>query len=101
MDAYPSITFTSTEVERVDEDTFRVTGDLTIKGITKPVAVDFEYTGAAVDPFGNHRIGLEGRTTVNRKDWGVSWDAPLEAGGVLVGDKVVLEFDVSAIRDDA
>ena len=77
-----------------------MTGDLTIKGVTKPVTVDFEYTGTAVDPYGNTRIGLEGTTTVNRKDWGVNWNAALEAGGVLVSEKVTLEFEVSAIRTD-
>ena len=65
------------------------------------VIVIFEYTGSAVDPFQNSRIGFEGKTTVNRKDWGVSWNAALEAGGVLVGEKVTLEFDVSAIRSDS
>jgi polyisoprenoid-binding protein YceI len=98
MEAYPEIRFVSTATDRVDADHYRVTGDLTIKGITKSVAVDFEYTGAAVDPYGNQRVGFEGTTTINRKDWGVSWNAALEAGGVLVGEKVVLEFEVSAIR---
>jgi polyisoprenoid-binding protein YceI len=98
MENYPEIAFISTSVEQVDHDTYRVAGDLTIKGVTKPVRVDFEYTGSAVDPFGNQRIGFEGRTTVNRKDWGVNWNAALEAGGVLVSEKVTLEFEVSAIR---
>ncbi len=98
METYPEIRFASTAVEQVDADSFKVTGDLTIKGVTKPVTVAFEYTGSAIDPFQNQRIGLEGKTTVNRKDWGVSWNAALEAGGVLVGEKVTLEFDVSAIR---
>ena len=98
MENHPDITFVSTGVEPVDAETYRVTGDLTIKGVTKPVTVDFEYTGAAVDPFGNQRLGLEGKTTVNRKDWGVNWNAALEAGGVLVSEKVTLEFEVSAIR---
>jgi polyisoprenoid-binding protein YceI len=101
MENHPKITFASTTVERVDEDVYRVTGDLTIRGVTQPVSFDLEYTGAAVDPFGNQRIGFEGRTTINRKDWGVNWNAALEAGGVLVGEKVTLEFDVSAIRDQA
>jgi polyisoprenoid-binding protein YceI len=101
MENYPEITFASTAVEQLDPETYRVTGDLTIKGVTKPVTVDFEYTGSATDPFGNHRIGLEGKTTVNRKDWGVNWNAALEAGGVLVSEKVTLEFEVSAIRTDA
>lgn len=98
MDRYPTITFTSTSVEQVDHARYRVTGDLTIKGVTKPVTVDFDYTGAAVDPYGNQRVGFEGRTTVNRKDWGVNWNVALDAGGVLVSEKVTLEFEVSAIR---
>jgi polyisoprenoid-binding protein YceI len=65
------------------------------------VTVDVEYTGTAVDPCGNQRIGLEGSTTVNRKDWGVSWNAALDSGGVLVSEKVTLELEVSAIRTDA
>ena len=98
MDTYPEITFASTAVEQVDAENYRVTGDLTIKGVTKPVTVDFEYTGTAVDPYNNQRIGFEGKTTINRKDWGVNWNAALEAGGVLVSEKVTLEFEVSAIR---
>ena len=101
METYPEIKFASTAVEKVDDDNYRVTGDLTIKNVTKPVTVDFEYTGTAVDPFQNQRIGFEGSTTVNRKDWGVNWNAALDAGGVLVSEKVTLEFDVSAIRTEA
>ena len=98
METYPEIRFVSTAVERLDDQDYRVAGDLTIKGTTRPVTVDLEYTGAAVDPFGNSRIGLEGTATINRKDWGVTWNAPLETGGVLVGEKVTLEFEVSAIK---
>jgi polyisoprenoid-binding protein YceI len=98
MATYPTIEFVSTSVEAIDEEHYRVTGDLTIKGVTKPVTVDFEYTGTAVDPYNSTRIGLEGKTVINRKDWGVNWNATLEAGGVLVSEKVTLEFEVSAVR---
>jgi len=98
MDRYPEIRFATTEVEAAGGGSFRVTGDLTIKDVTKPVTFDLELTGPAEDPFGNRRIGLEGSVVVNRKDWGVSWNAALEAGGVLVSEKVTLELDVSAIK---
>ncbi|HEU5037039.1 MAG TPA: YceI family protein [Nocardioides sp.] len=97
-DENKEITFTSTKVE-LDGDDWVVTGDLTINGVTKPVTVPFELTGSAQDPFGNIRIGFEGGTAINRKDWGVTWNAALETGGVLVSEKVKLEFDVSAIRN--
>lgn len=98
METYPEISFVSTSVEQTGDDEYQVTGDLTIKGVTKPVSIEFEYSGTAVDPYGNTRIGLDGTTTVNRKDWGITWNAALEAGGVLVGEKVTLEFEVSAVR---
>src|SRR3546814_3891338 len=91
---HPSITFVSTKVER-DGDDWAVTGDLTIKGVTKPVTVPFEFTGSAQDPFGNIRVGFEGEIAVNRKDWGLSWNAALETGGVLVSEKIKLKFDRS------
>jgi polyisoprenoid-binding protein YceI len=96
-ETYPEITFVATGVDRVDDGVWRVTGDLTIKGVTKPVSVDFESTGSARDPFGNLRVGFEGGVTINRKDWGLEWNAALETGGVLVSEKIKLEFDVSAI----
>ena len=99
MEKYPEIHFTSTSVELAGPSTYRVTGDLTIKGVTKPVSFDLEYTGAAVDPFQNQRVGFEGSATVNRKDWGINWNAALEAGGVLVSEKVTLEFEISAVKN--
>jgi polyisoprenoid-binding protein YceI len=98
MDEFPEITFTSTSAEKVSDTDFKLTGDLTVKGVTKPVVIDFEYQGSAKDPFGNLRAGFEGTAQVNRKDFGVTFNAPLETGGVLVGDKITLEFDVSLIR---
>jgi len=96
-ESHTDITFTSTLVERDGTD-WTVTGDLTIKGITKPVTIDFEENGTAQDPFGNTRIGFEGATSINRKDWDLTWNAALETGGVLVSEKIKLEFDVSAIK---
>jgi polyisoprenoid-binding protein YceI len=98
VETYPEITFTSTQVEPVGDDVLRVTGDLFIKGVSKPVTIDFTYEGSAVDPFGNQRVGFEGQLVVNRKDWGLNWNAGLEAGGVLVSEKVTLEFEISAIK---
>ena len=92
------VTFTSTHVQRDGVD-WVITGDLTIKDVTKPVTIVFEPTGSARDPFGNLRVGFEGGTTINRKDWGLSYNAALETGGVLVSEKVKLDFDVSAIRN--
>ncbi len=101
MEKYPTIHFASTAVQRVAPSAFRITGDLTIKDITKALTFDLEYTGAAVDPFGNQRIGLEGGVEVNRKDWGLNWNVALGAGGILVSERVTLEFEVSAIKQAA
>jgi polyisoprenoid-binding protein YceI len=95
---YPKITFVSTSVEKLDEETFRMTGDLTIKDVTKSVSVDFEYSGSATDPYGNQRVGFEGSTVINRKDYGVNFNAVLETGGVMVSEKITLEFEISAIK---
>ena len=99
MDEHPAITFSSTGVRSTGPTSLELTGDLTIKGVTNSVTVPFEYEGAATDPFGNLRAGFEGSVTINRKDYGITWNAALETGGVLVGDKIVLEFEVSAIKN--
>ncbi len=98
MQEYPKITFASTGVRQAGETTFEVTGDLTIKGVTNEITIPFEFEGAAKDPFGNQRVGFEGSATINRRDYGVTWNAALEGGGVLVSDKVTLEFEISAIK---
>ncbi len=94
----PEITFVSTAVER-DGDVWEITGDLTINGVTKAITVPFELTGSAQDPFGNTRVGFEGSTSLNRRDWGMTWNSALETGGVLVSEKIKLELDVSAIKN--
>ena len=98
VEQFPEITFVSTAVEQIDDGEYTVEGDLTIKGETQQVAVDFTLTGSALDPFGNTRVGFEGALALKRSEWGLVWNAALETGGVLVSDKVQLEFDVSAIR---
>jgi polyisoprenoid-binding protein YceI len=98
MDEYPTITFTSTAVEQTGPTTVDLTGDLTIKGVTNSITIPFEFQGAATDPFGNLRVGFEGSTVINRKDYGITWNATLETGGVLVSEKVTLQFEVSAIK---
>ena len=99
MDEFPEITFVSTGVTHTGDTSLELTGDLTIKGTTKPVTVPFEFEGTATDPFGNLRAGFEGSVVINRKDYGITWNAALETGGVLVSDKITLEFDVSAIKN--
>lgn len=98
MDEHPEITFRSTAIAQTGQDSFDVTGDLTIKGVTRTVTIPLTFEGQATDPFGNVRVGFEGSTTINRKDFGVTWNAALETGGVLVSDKVTLEFEISAIK---
>ena len=99
LEEHPQITFVSTGVRQTGDTSLELTGDLTVRGVTNSVTVPFEFEGAATDPFGNLRVGFEGSVVINRKDYGVTWNAALEAGGVLVSEKVTLEFDISAIRN--
>jgi polyisoprenoid-binding protein YceI len=98
MEKYPQISFVATDARQTGATTLELTGDLTIRGVTNTVTIPFEFEGAAVDPYGNLRVGFEGSTVINRKDYGITWNAALESGGVLVGDKITLEFEVSAIK---
>ncbi|HEY3626214.1 MAG TPA: YceI family protein [Terracidiphilus sp.] len=96
---YPQMTFKSTKVERKDEAEYRVTGDLTLHGVTKPVTFAVEGPSApAKDPWGNTRIGLSATTKINRKDFGLNWNAALETGGILVGEDVQISLDVQFIK---
>jgi polyisoprenoid-binding protein YceI len=98
MEEFPEITFRSTGVDQAGDNKFDVTGDLTIRGVSKPVTINFELNGGTQDPWGNFRVGFDGNATINRKDWGVNWNAALEAGGVMVSDKINLEFEVEAVK---
>lgn len=97
VETFPTITFTSTNVV-ANGSSFTVTGDLTIRGVTRPVAVQWELLGVGQDPWGGTRIGFEGTAEISRKDFGLTWNVALEAGGVLVSDNVQLLFDVEAVK---
>ncbi|MEV8392369.1 MULTISPECIES: YceI family protein [unclassified Streptomyces] len=97
-ETFPKMSFRSTSVEQLDAETYRLTGDLTIKDVTRPLTIDLEFNGSATDPFGNERVGFEGSATILRSEWGLTWNAALETGGVMVSDKVKLSFDISAIK---
>ncbi|MEU6659775.1 YceI family protein [Streptomyces sp. NPDC046821] len=98
-DEFPSMTFRSTSAKALGGDDYQITGDLTILGTTKPLTIDLEFNGSATDPFGNARVGFEGKATILRSEWGLTWNAALETGGVLVSDKIKLAFDISAIKN--
>lgn len=95
---YPTISFTSTRVEPKGDNNYRVLGLLNMHGVEKEVTFDAEYAGQGKDPWGNTRAGLSAKTTINRKDFGLTWNAALETGGVLVSDAVKIEIDLSAVN---
>jgi polyisoprenoid-binding protein YceI len=97
--SHPTITFRSTEITPAGDNDYEVTGELTIKGVTKTITLPLEFAGAAKDPFGNERIGFEGSVVINRGDFGVTYNAALETGGVLVSDKITIEIEISAIKN--
>jgi polyisoprenoid-binding protein YceI len=95
---YPEIRFQSTRIEKVAGNRYRVIGDLTIRDVTREVSLDVEYGGRATDPWGNERMGFLATTSLDRKDFGLQWNQVLEAGGVLVGDRVDVELEVQAVK---
>ncbi|MFJ9073774.1 YceI family protein [Streptomyces sp. NPDC102278] len=97
-EAFPLMSFRSTGAAQLGGDAYRITGDLTIKDVTRPLSIDLEFNGSATDVYGNERVGFEGSAEILRSDWGLTWNAALETGGVMVSDKVKLTFDISAIK---
>jgi len=97
VETYPTITFRSTDVKDVSDSRFTLVGDFTLHGVTKSIELEGEFLGAGRDPFGNDKIALEARTTINRKEYGLNWNAALETGGVLVSDKVDIVLEIQAI----
>ncbi len=97
---HPKITFDSTEVERVDDEHFKLHGDLTIRGTSHPAVLDVEYQGIATSPWGTTSAGFNAHTTINRKDWGLTWNQTLETGGMLVGEKVKIDIELELVREE-
>ncbi len=95
---FPSINFTSTEFKKLSGNDYTLTGNLTIKGATKPVTLNVEFLGTATDPWGQSKIGFEATGKINRNDFGLTWNASLEAGGVLVSEDVKLQFNVQFVK---
>lgn len=100
VETYPHIVFRSSTIDEVEEDNFMVVGDLTIRDVTKQVAIPIALLGIQRDPMGNLRAGFEATRRLNRRDFGLHWNMPLDAGGVLVSERVTLEFEISAIKQE-
>ncbi len=97
---YPELVFTSKKVEK-SGDGYRVAGELTMHGVTKPVVLEAEFNGTGKDPWGNERAGFSAKASLDRKDYGLTWNKALEAGGVLVGDKVEISIELEAVKQAA
>jgi polyisoprenoid-binding protein YceI len=98
---YPHVKFRGTGVTKVDDSTYKLTGDLTIRDVTRPVTLEVEYAGTVKDPWGGERAGFSAKTTINRKDYGLTWNMVLEAGGFVVGDKIEIGIEVEAVKEAA
>ena len=101
VEKFPAITFKSTRVERRGDGEFLVTGDLTIRGVSRPVLLEVEYGGAMRDPWGNERAGFTAKTTIDRKEFGISFNQVLDHGGLALGEKVSIDIDIEATRASA
>ena len=101
VEKFPTASFRSTKVEESDSGRYRITGDLTVHGVTKSVVLDVTYEGSGKDPWGGERAGFSGSTSIDRKDFGLRWNQALETGGVLVGDKVELMLEIEAVKETA
>ena len=101
VEQFPTLSFRSTRVEPGKRGRWDVTGDLVIRGVSRPVTLDVEFEGATTDPWGGHRIGFSATAEIDREDFGLTWNQALEAGGVLVGRKVRIELAVQTVRSEA
>jgi polyisoprenoid-binding protein YceI len=98
VERYPHLTFKSKRIERAGDDRYRMIGDLTIKDVTREVTLDVEYAGKSKDPWGGERAGFSAHTSIERKDWGLTWNLLLETGGLVVGDKIEVAIEIEAVR---
>ena len=98
VEQHPMISFHSTKVEPGKSGAWAVTGDLTVRDVTRPVTLNVEFEGGNASPFGDQRVAFSGSTDVNREDWGLTWNVALETGGVLVGKQVRIELNVQAVK---
>ena len=98
---FPKMTFTSTEIQKTEDNEYALTGDLTIRDVTKPVELKVEYNGSTKDPWGYERMGFEVSGKINRKDYGLKWSAVTEAGGLVVADDVKLAMNLEMIKQAA
>jgi len=98
VEKFPELRFRSTRVEKIDDAHYRVTGELTLRDVTREVSLDVEYGGKGKDPWGNERLAFVAKAALDRKAFGLEWNQMLEAGGVLVGDRVDIELDVQALK---
>jgi polyisoprenoid-binding protein YceI len=98
VEQFPTLSFKSRRIDKVSDDSYQVHGDLTIHGVTREVTLDSQFGGRATDPWGGERVAFTATTSINRKDFGLTWNAALETGGVLVGDKVEIELEVEAVK---
>jgi polyisoprenoid-binding protein YceI len=101
VDNYPTITFKSNHIERAGHEQYRMDGDLTIRGVTRPISLNVVYSGQAKDPWGNSRAGFSAEGVIKRSEWGISFNAVLETGGLMVGDDVKIGIEVEAVKPAA
>jgi polyisoprenoid-binding protein YceI len=100
VEQYPELIFRSTQIEQLDSTHGRITGNLTIRDVTKPVVLEVEYNGQAKSPYGKTSAGFDAQTRINRKDWGLVWNVALETGGVLVGDEIKIDIELELVKQE-
>jgi polyisoprenoid-binding protein YceI len=101
VEKFPDLRFSSKRIQKVGEDRYSLVGDLTLHGVTREIALDAAYGGRGKDPWGNERVGFAAKASLDRKDFGLTWNQLLETGGILVGDRVDIELEIQGVRASA